>query len=137
MNSLKKNVEPAIFFNRGKIEAGKDNASASTCKRPDALYATGSSQKGPRARDFMESTRLNFESAFNTMSQAALWQVMRMFNIPDVDLFEQIFEGTTIRLAPNNEESAKITFNTGGAQGRSRLRNFSTFSLIPCLACSR
>jgi len=51
------------------------------------------------------------------MSQAALWQVMRMFKIPDVDLSEQIYEGATVRLAPNDEASATITFNTGVAQG--------------------
>jgi len=53
------------------------------------------------------------------MSQAALWQVtvMRMFKISDVDLLEQIYEGATVSLAPNNEESAIITFNTGIAQG--------------------
>jgi len=51
------------------------------------------------------------------MSQAVLWQVMRMFQIPDVDLLEQIYEGTTVKLAPNNEESATITLNTGVAQG--------------------
>jgi len=36
------------------------------------------------------------------MSQTALWQVKRMFKIPDVDLF--------------NEKSAIITFDTGVAQ---------------------
>ena len=51
------------------------------------------------------------------MSQAALWQVMRMFKIPDVDTLEQIYEGATVRLVPNDEESATITFNTGVAQG--------------------
>jgi len=51
------------------------------------------------------------------MFQAALWQVMRMFKIPDVDLLEQIYEGATVRLAPNDEESATITFNTSVAQG--------------------
>jgi len=40
-----------------------------------------------------------------------------MFKIPDVDLFEQIYEGATVRLAPNDEESATITFNKGVAQG--------------------
>ena len=39
-----------------------------------------------------------------------------MFKIPDVDLLEQIYEGATIRLAPNNEKSAMITFNIGLAQ---------------------
>jgi len=51
------------------------------------------------------------------MSQAALWQVMSIFKIPGVDLLEQIYEGTTAMLAPNNEESMTITFNTGVAQG--------------------
>jgi len=57
------------------------------------------------------------ENAFNAMSQAALWQVIWMFKIPDVDLLEQIYEGATVRLAPNDEESATITFNTSVAQG--------------------
>jgi len=51
------------------------------------------------------------------MSQAALWRVMMMFKIPDVDVLEQIYEGATVRLAPNDEESAIITFSTGVAQG--------------------
>jgi len=51
------------------------------------------------------------------MSQTALWQGMRMFKIPDFDLLEQIYEGATVRLAPNDEASATITYNTGVAQG--------------------
>ena len=51
------------------------------------------------------------------MSQAALWLVMRMFKISDVDLLEQMYQGTTVRLTPNDEESATITFITGVAQG--------------------
>ena len=42
---------------------------------------------------------------------------MRMFKIPDVDLLEQIHEGATVRLAPNDEESTTIPFSTGVAQG--------------------
>ena len=42
---------------------------------------------------------------------------MGMFQIPDVDLLEQIYEGATFRLAPNDEDSATITFNTGVVQG--------------------
>jgi len=38
--------------------------------------------------------------------------VVRIFKIPDVDLLEQIYEGATVRLTPNNEESATVTFNT-------------------------
>ena len=59
---------------------------------------------------------IDFKNAFNAMSQAAFWQVVRMFKIPDVDLLEQIYESTTIMPAQNNEESATITFNTGVAQ---------------------
>ena len=76
---------------------------------------------------------INFKNAFNAMSQAVLWQVMRMFKIPDVDLLEQIYEGATIRLSPNDEESATITFNTGVALSAA----FLTFSLMPRYACSR
>ena len=42
---------------------------------------------------------IDFKNAFNAMSQAALWQVMRMFEFPDVDLLEQIYEDATVRLA--------------------------------------
>ena len=40
-----------------------------------------------------------------------------MFKILDVDLLEQIYEGATVRLAPNDEENATITFNTGVEHG--------------------
>ena len=39
-----------------------------------------------------------------------------MFKIPDVDLLEHMYEGTNVRLAPHDQESATITFNTGVAQ---------------------
>jgi len=51
------------------------------------------------------------------MSQAALWHVMNMFHIPDVDLLDQIYDSATVRLAPNDAEGATITFDTGVAQG--------------------
>ena len=46
------------------------------------------------------------------MSQAALWHVVNMFHMPDVDLLEQIYDSATVRLAPNDTESATITFDT-------------------------
>jgi len=42
---------------------------------------------------------------------------MNMFHIPDDDLLEQIYDSTTVRLAPNDAESVTITFDTGVAQG--------------------
>jgi len=60
---------------------------------------------------------INFRNAFNAMSQAALWHVMTMFHIPDVDLLEQIYNSATVHLTPNDAESATIMFDTGVAQG--------------------
>ena len=51
------------------------------------------------------------------MSQVALWHVMNMFHISDVDLLEQIYDSATVRLDPNDAESTTITFDTGVAQG--------------------
>jgi len=60
---------------------------------------------------------IGFRNAFNAMSQTALWNVMNIFHIPDVDLQEQIYDSTTVRLTPNDAESATITFDTKVAQG--------------------
>ena len=60
---------------------------------------------------------IGFRNAFNAMSQTALWNAMNMFHIPDVDLQEQIYDSATVRLTPNDAESATITFDTGVAQG--------------------
>jgi len=59
---------------------------------------------------------INFRNTFNAMSQAAFCHVMKVFHIPDVDLLEQIYDSATVRLAPNDAESATITFDTGVAQ---------------------
>ena len=60
---------------------------------------------------------IDFRNTFNAMSQAALWHLINMFHIPDVDLLEQIYDSATVRLAPNDAESATITFDTDVAQG--------------------
>jgi len=75
---------------------------------------------------------IDFKNTFDAMSQAAIWQVMRMFKIPDVDLLEQTYEGATVRLAPNDEESATITFNTGVAQ----LEAGKVASALTCKRCT-
>jgi len=51
------------------------------------------------------------------MSQPALWAMMRMLHIPDVDFLEELYEFSTVRLAPNGEREATIRFQTGVAQG--------------------
>jgi len=60
---------------------------------------------------------IDFRNDFNAMSQAAVWHVMNIFHMPDVDLLEQIYDNATVRLAPNDVESATITFDSDVAQG--------------------
>jgi len=68
------------------------------------------------------------------MSQAALWCVMNMFDIPDVDLLERIYDSATVRLAPNDTEIATITFDTGVAQGSiTSLQQNNLFRTRDCL----
>ena len=50
------------------------------------------------------------------MNQAALWAVMRAFQIPDVDLLESLYRHTTVKM-PGDPQAATITFDTGVAQG--------------------
>ena len=75
---------------------------------------------------------IDFRNAFNAMSQAALWHVMNMFHMPDVDFLEQIYDSARVRLAPNDAESATITFEEA-----SRPRNCSTSLSTLCCGCSR
>jgi hypothetical protein len=60
---------------------------------------------------------VDFTNAFNAMSQAALWAVMRAYGIPDVDVLMSLYEHSTVRMAPNDLQCATITFDTGVAQG--------------------
>jgi hypothetical protein len=43
---------------------------------------------------------VDFTSAFNAMSQAALWEVMRAYGIPDVDLLVSLYEHSTVGWHP-------------------------------------
>ena len=60
---------------------------------------------------------IDFKNAFNSMSQDALWAVMRAYNIPDVDLLEAIYSRTTVCMNPDDARCAIITFLTGVIQG--------------------
>ena len=42
---------------------------------------------------------------------------MEAYKIPDVDLLKSLYEHTTVHLPERGMDSAKITFNTGVAQG--------------------
>jgi len=113
---LKKIVEPVNI-----LEPGQGGGRQGHCVGFNMQKVHFIQQKAWRVF-FLQGKRVyrvdfDFGNAFNAMSQATLWQVMRMFQIPDVDLLEQIYGGATVRLASNDEESATITFNTGVAQG--------------------
>jgi hypothetical protein len=51
------------------------------------------------------------------MSQASLWAILEAYGIPDVDLLKSLYEHTTVLLPERGMDRAKITFNTGVAQG--------------------
>jgi len=109
---LKTIVEPATI-----LEPGQGGGRQGRCVGINMQKVHLIQQEARRRGRRVYRVDIDFKNAFNAMSQAALWRVMRMFKIPDVDLLlEQIYEGATVRLAPNNEESATITFNTGVAQ---------------------
>ena len=64
---------------------------------------------------------VDFTNAFNTMSQAALWAVKRVYGIPDVDLLVWLYEHSTVRMASNDQQCAMITFDTGQGSALSAL----------------
>jgi hypothetical protein len=82
---------------------------------------------------------IDFKNAFNSMSQSALWAVMRVCNIPDVDLLEAIYGRTTVCMDPEDPKCAIITFLTGVMQGgASSPRIFIVFinALLEHLTCT-
>jgi len=109
---LKKNVEPANI-----LEPGQGGGRQGRCVSINMQTVHFIQQEARRQGKKVNWFDIDFKNAFNSMSQAALWRVMRMFKIPGVVLSEKIYEAATVRLAPNDEESATITFNTGVAQG--------------------
>jgi hypothetical protein len=60
---------------------------------------------------------IDFKNAFISMSQSALWAVMRAYNLPDIDLLEAIYSRTTACMDPEDARCATITFLTGVIQG--------------------
>jgi hypothetical protein len=70
-----------------------------------------------------------------SMSQSALWAVMRAYNLPDIDLLEAIYSRTTACMDPEDA----ITFLTGVIQGEaSSPRIFVVFinALLEHLTCT-
>jgi hypothetical protein len=53
---------------------------------------------------------INFKSAFNSMSQASLWAILEVYNIPDIDLLKSLYEHTTVRLELWFSRACKLCF---------------------------
>jgi len=129
---LKKIVDPANI-----LEPGQGGGKQGSCIGINMQKVHFIEQEARRHGKKVYRVDIDFKNAFNAMSQAALWQVKRMFKIPDVDLLEHIYEAATVRLAPNDEDSATITFNTGVAQGSIMSPQLFNISSMPCYACSQ
>ena len=77
---LKKILEPANI-----LEPGQGGGRQGSCVGINMQKVHFIQQQAKR----VYRVDIDFKTAFNAMSQAALWQVMRMFKIPDVDILEQ------------------------------------------------
>ena len=60
---------------------------------------------------------VDFKNAYNAMSQAALWHIMKEAGIPDVDLLENLYANSTVQLHEVGGTGATVTFDTGVEQG--------------------
>jgi len=92
---VEKIVEPANILEPGQVE-GRQGCCVGINMQKVHFIQQEARRQGKR--DYR--VEIDFKNDFNAMSQAALWQVMRMFKISHVDLLEQIYEGATVRLAP-------------------------------------
>jgi hypothetical protein len=83
---LKTIVEPANI-----LEPGQGGGRQGRCIGINMQKVHFIQQEAQRQGKRVYRVDIDFENAFNAMSQAALWQVMRMFKIPlaDVDLLEK------------------------------------------------
>jgi len=64
-----------------------------------------------------ESESIESTSTSEIPSMQCHRHVMNMLHVADVDSLEQIYDSPTVHVAPNDAESATITFDTGVAQG--------------------
>ena len=74
---LKKNVEPANI-----LKLGQGGGRQGHCIGINMHKVHFIQQEAQRQGKRVYQVDIDFENAFNAMSQAALWQVMRMFKIP-------------------------------------------------------
>ena len=76
---MKKIVKPANI-----LEPGQGGGRPGRCVRINMQKVHFIQQEARRQGKRIYRVGIDFKNAFNDMSQAALWQVKRMFKIPDV-----------------------------------------------------
>jgi hypothetical protein len=99
------------------IVPGQDGGRAGRGVDLNQLKLDWVTSEARRLRQRIIRIDIDFKNAFNSMSQTALWAVMRAYNIPDVDLLEVIYGRTTACMDSDDAECAIITFLTGVIQG--------------------
>ena len=67
------------------IVPGQDGGRAGRCVDLNQLKLDWITSEAKRLKQRMIRIDIDFKNAFNSMSQSALWEVMRAYNIPDVE----------------------------------------------------
>jgi len=83
---LEKIVEPANI-----LEPGQGGGRQGRCVGINMPKLHFIQQEARRQDKRVYRVDIDFKNAVNAMSQAALWHVMRMFKIPDVDFLERFY----------------------------------------------
>jgi len=82
---LKKNVEAANILEPGQIEGWQGRCVGINMQKVHFIQ-----QEARRQGKRVYRVDIDFTDAFNATFQAGLWWVMRIFEIPDVDLLEHV-----------------------------------------------
>ena len=86
---LEKIVEPANILEPGQGGGRQGRCISINMQKVHFIHWQEAWRQGKK----VYQVDIDFNNALNAMSQAALWQVMRMIKIPDVDLLEQKYQG--------------------------------------------
>jgi hypothetical protein len=87
------------------IVPGQDGGRAGRGVDLNQLKLDWVTSEARRLRQRIIRIDIDFKNAFNSMSQTALWAVMRAYNIPDVDLLEVIYGRTRTPTMPRVRSS--------------------------------
>ena len=106
-----------IVERAGILEAGQGGYRQGRSTDVNMRKIESITKEAQRSKKRFLRTDIDFRNAYNALSQPALWAILRKYGVPDVDFLETLYEHTTVRLAPNDVQSATVTFDTGVCQG--------------------